>query len=338
VRPPNGVIAARVDTHSAYSFLPGALRMTRSPNPGPRVRVAVEGLPVLLACLGQPIRTAAQAVQAPIDPVAYAEQVKEIERIARQNYMNYRAKCAQLHTDGHLEAALECYTVAITLGLEPAVNLPGLVQADEAVTKTIHGEVKARDEATAKRVREQAEVTALLKQAETALGGRQLVDAKRLVDEVLKRDPGNKDAAFLNGIVNTQLRTVSLQRVATWTVLGTVAAGALVAAFVWFRKAKRVSSLEMIEGPQPGDVFRLEKETTVLGALEKEADWPIVDLSRRVSRRHCEITRSKGRYFLIDVSTNGTSVNGRPVTSGEPLLLRRGDLIELTPEIVLKFR
>ena len=38
--------------------------------------------------------------------------------------------------------------------------------------------------------------------------------------------------------------------------------------------------------------------------------------SPRVSREHCRIRRAPdGRYFLQDVSTWGTSVNGQPVAS-----------------------
>jgi tetratricopeptide (TPR) repeat protein len=293
---------------------------------------------VALACLTGLAPVSAQLPPGAIDPVAAAAQKEEVERVARQNYMSYRATCADLRSKGQLEAAIQCYGVAARLGIDPSINAPELSAADEAEKKAIEAQLKARKEKEIEEEKRKQTVRARINEAGAALGRREILESKRLIDEALKLDPNNQSALLINRLVQSQLRTEFVRRVVTWSVLGTMTLGALVGGFLWLRKAKRLSSLEMIEGPQPGDVFRLEKETTVIGALEKEADWPIVDLSRRISRRHCEITRSKGRYFLVDVSTNGTSVNGRPVTTGEPVLLRRGDLIALTDDIVLKFR
>jgi predicted component of type VI protein secretion system len=99
-----------------------------------------------------------------------------------------------------------------------------------------------------------------------------------------------------------------------------------------------VRELEMIEGPAPGDVFQLDKEKTSLGAVAAEADIVITDPFRKISRRHCEINRSGKHYFLIDCSTNGTTVNEKPVPKGEAVLLKKGDRIGLAEEVVLRFR
>jgi adenylate cyclase len=49
-----------------------------------------------------------------------------------------------------------------------------------------------------------------------------------------------------------------------------------------------------------------------------------------VSRDHLELrTSPSGETTLIDLSTNGTRVNGRPVERGEAIALRDADLIEL---------
>ena len=61
-------------------------------------------------------------------------------------------------------------------------------------------------------------------------------------------------------------------------------------------------------------------------------------LPGRPSATQREITRSGSRYFLVDVSTNGTWINGRPAPAGEPILLRRGDLISIADDVVLRFR
>ena len=50
--------------------------------------------------------------------------------------------------------------------------------------------------------------------------------------------------------------------------------------------------------------------------------------NNRISRRHCEIHLLRGTAWLSDLgSTNGTIVNGRPITLPTPL--RDGDLIQI---------
>jgi hypothetical protein len=126
-----------------------------------------------------------------------------------------------------------------------------------------------------------------------------------------------------------------------WGALGSLlsAAGllALYGLLKGVRRGGRSRQLEIIEGPQMGEVFKLEHETTSLGALAAEADVVLTDPYRKISRRHCEITRNGRHYFLLDCSTNGTSVNGHPVPRGEPVLLRKGDTITLADDVVLRF-
>ena len=267
-----------------------------------------------------------------IDP--YAQM--EADRFNRENYSNYREYCGKLKTSGQLERAIDCYSQSAKRALQ--LGLDSMAVQDEQKQKEAQAELDAQRKKADEARQKAQQVVTLTQQAEAALGNGQILDARRLIGEALTLDPANPGALSISRLVQEEIRTRFVARVVGWSVLGTVLLGALAAAFVWFRRARRVSTLEMIEGPQPGDIFRLEKETTVIGALEKEADWPIVDLSRRVSRRHCEITKSGGRYFLVDVSTNGTWINGRPVPAGEPVLLRRGDLISIADDVVLRFR
>ncbi|RPI28006.1 MAG: FHA domain-containing protein [Acidobacteria bacterium] len=161
-----------------------------------------------------------------------------------------------------------------------------------------------------------------------------LKEAGDKVREVLKSDSHNQEALRLREWID---RDQQAARTTRTTLLGLGAAvllglGALL--FLWVRKSKGV--LTEIEGPEPGKLFKLEKEVCVVGSLEAEADFIVRDPSRRVSRRHCSLVKSGKRYFLVDHSTNGTLLNGRPV-KGETVLLRRGDQIALTDEIVLRF-
>ena len=102
--------------------------------------------------------------------------------------------------------------------------------------------------------------------------------------------------------------------------------------------AGKTRQLEMIEGPDPGEVFDLKKEKTSVGAIASEADIVITDPFRKISRRHCEIVRSNGRYFLTDCSTNGTLINGKAAPRGEPVLLKKGDRIALADDVILRFK
>jgi predicted component of type VI protein secretion system len=122
-------------------------------------------------------------------------------------------------------------------------------------------------------------------------------------------------------------------------VLAALAAAALGVPLVkGLKGAGRTRQLEMLEGPDPGEVFELKTEKTSLGAIAPEADVVITDPFRKISRRHCEIVRSNGRYFLTDCSTNGTTINGKAAPRGEPVLLRKGDRIALADDVVLRFK
>jgi hypothetical protein len=304
-----------------------------TPPPTTRVAPAFLALWISFVAAGGDLRAAGQATPPPqIDP--YAQM--EAERLNRESYTRYREICARMRTSGQLESAIQCYGESVRFALR--TGLDSMAAQDELIKKEIEGELKAQRDKEDQERKKAQEVTTLTKQAEDALAKDQALDARKYIAEALKLDPANKAAQGISRLVAEELRRRTVARIVTWSVLGTMLLAALGGAFVWFRRARHVSTLEMIEGPQPGDIFRLEKETTVIGALEKEADWPIADLSRRVSRRHCEITRSGNRYFLVDVSTNGTWINGRPAPAGEPILLRRGDLISIADDVVLRFR
>jgi pSer/pThr/pTyr-binding forkhead associated (FHA) protein len=89
--------------------------------------------------------------------------------------------------------------------------------------------------------------------------------------------------------------------------------------------------LIMIQGPQPGTVFRLpETRVTTIGRSTRNT-IPIVSPS--VSRFHCEIASVNGKWQLSDLnSRRGTMVNAEWVT--RPVPLCEGDLIRLSSTIL----
>jgi type VI secretion system protein ImpI len=67
---------------------------------------------------------------------------------------------------------------------------------------------------------------------------------------------------------------------------------------------------------------------------DEHLDWTLPDGSRIISGKHCEIRFEEGGYWLHDVSTNGTFVNGSPRRLNAPYLLRDGDRLSIGPYII----
>ena len=63
-------------------------------------------------------------------------------------------------------------------------------------------------------------------------------------------------------------------------------------------------------------------------------DWTLPDPTRHISGKHCEIRFRDGGYWLHDVSTNGTFINGAPFRLDAPYLLRDGDRLSIGAYIV----
>lgn len=58
-------------------------------------------------------------------------------------------------------------------------------------------------------------------------------------------------------------------------------------------------------------------------------DWTLPDPSRQISGKHCEVRVQNGEYFLYDISTNGTFLNGQPHRMQSPYRLRTGDRLSI---------
>jgi sulfite reductase alpha subunit-like flavoprotein len=89
--------------------------------------------------------------------------------------------------------------------------------------------------------------------------------------------------------------------------------------------SQRYSSGTLIikEGAEVGTKFTVKGGTTIIGR-EKGVDIVLAD--RQCSRQHCRIISLQGQFMIEDLkSTNGTRVNGAPVTA--MLVLNSGDQI-----------
>lgn len=94
------------------------------------------------------------------------------------------------------------------------------------------------------------------------------------------------------------------------------------------------SQLVMTQGPEPGQVFPLDKDILGLG---REPGNDIVINHPQVSRRHARITRQGGFMVIEDLgSTNGTFANGMRLSG--PHTLAGGDVIGLGEAVLLTYR
>lgn len=78
--------------------------------------------------------------------------------------------------------------------------------------------------------------------------------------------------------------------------------------------------------PDGGPVtFTIAGKRTVDIGRDQHLDWTLPDPSRFVSGKHCEVRYKDGGYWLHDVSTNGTYLNGAEERMRGPHRLKSGD-------------
>jgi type VI secretion system protein ImpI len=78
--------------------------------------------------------------------------------------------------------------------------------------------------------------------------------------------------------------------------------------------------------PDGGPVsFTVTGKRTVDIGRDRHLDWTLPDPARLISGKHCEVHYRDGGYWLHDVSTNGTFLNGADQRMRGPHRLRSGD-------------
>ena len=94
-------------------------------------------------------------------------------------------------------------------------------------------------------------------------------------------------------------------------------------------------SIENVDRLPDGGPIRIEVKGRGLDlGRDSHLDWTLPDPSRSISGKHCEIRYRDGGYWLHDVSTNGTFVNGADYRLDAPYLLRNGDRLSIGPYII----
>ena len=67
---------------------------------------------------------------------------------------------------------------------------------------------------------------------------------------------------------------------------------------------------------------------------DQHLDWTLPDPTRFISAKHCEVRHRDGGYWLYDVSTNGTFLNGSDGRLKEPHRLNDGDRLTIGQYII----
>jgi type VI secretion system protein ImpI len=94
-------------------------------------------------------------------------------------------------------------------------------------------------------------------------------------------------------------------------------------------------SIENMDRLPDGGPLRVQVQGRGLDiGRDQHLDWTLPDPSRAVSGKHCEIRFRDGGYWLHDVSTNGTFVNGAQFRLSGPHLLRTGDKLTIGQYII----
>jgi FHA domain len=303
---------------------------------------------IALMCLAVVVPTPRLAAQTPPAPAA---QGNTPETAARINQLKLDAlKAEDKDDDEALNKQLGLYKQILELDPNDALARQRKEKIEAELKRRKEEEQKKKDEESRQQIIDETVgarkvlVRTRIAEAEEAIldakatGNRaSLEQAKKLVGEA-RRDaqPGDPDIERVEAQIKQVEHDWWVGTVELWTLIGVITLIPLVALVIYLLKKERL--LEVVQGPQSGDRFKLEKdkETVSIGALG--VDWVITDPLRKISRHHCDVVRSKRRYFVIDVSSNGTLINGRLIERGQPILLKRGDRIGLSDEVTVVFR
>ena len=126
------------------------------------------------------------------------------------------------------------------------------------------------------------------------------------------------------GPVEVRFEGVDDLKTGIFRVRSAVVAGAVPAKPAQPATGTGSARLELASGTGTGRVIPIREPLTVLGR-GTEADVRLTDTG--VSRKHAELHLDDGQVTLVDLqSTNGTTVNGRPV---DKALLHDGDRLSL---------
>ena len=152
---------------------------------------------------------------------------------------------------------------------------------------------------------------------------------------LLSRPLGNRSVVEAPHVLATTKRSFSLSSKGPETLAGVRKRRDNVAHHARSAEMTLRLSIENVDRLPDGGPIRIEVKGRGLDlGRDSHLDWTLPDPSRSVSGKHCEIRYRDGGYWLHDVSTNGTFVNGAEYRLDAPHLLRNGDRLSIGPYII----
>jgi hypothetical protein len=266
----------------------------------------------------------------------------ELMRTAKQEeYSHKRAQCRGLQDPQDLkgfERWYDCLEQLVQMGDDPLLQPNPMQATDDAQRREVGDQIKKLRRAIDERNKRLQQFEELVVAAEKARMSGSYRQAHLILADARAINPNPTDPAAqrIYALVDQDYQRWMLVQGVKWGTGVFVALGGGVAALRLLRSPRKYA-FEMVQGSQPGERYPIEGDRLVVGSSANDADVVIPDLARRISRRHCELSRRRGSYYLVDVSTNGTTVNGKPLSSGKEVRLKRGDLVGLAEEVVLRF-
>ena len=158
--------------------------------------------------------------------------------------------------------------------------------------------------------------------------------AKQKIAEALAISPLDPQALALQRQIGGQIRRNSVNH---WMKVGIVSVFLLgIAGLVVMLLRPRKMFLRVMEGPMTGAIYPLERKRIRVGSSEAHSEIVIDDTDNRISRVHLELIRSGRRFFIRDLSTNGTKHNGRPMIKGKSVRMKPGDVVALADAVTIE--
>jgi hypothetical protein len=219
------------------------------------------------------------------------------------------------------------------LKLDPN-NIAALEKRNQ-VFKEIEGlnQKKSEEEKKKLSLREnQNKLDSSLATASSALAAGNLGAARKALAPL---DQANSRVAQLTSRINA-LENIKSQKLVALSVFGGVLLAGLGALVIRSLRPKKMA-FRVMDGVDAGYIIPIDRPRVRVGSNPDHSDIVIADDNRRISRVHFELFRSGNRWYVRDLSSNGTLVNDEPMVKGETVLVKPGDMIILADSATLEF-
>jgi hypothetical protein len=173
-------------------------------------------------------------------------------------------------------------------------------------------------------------------EARDSLLNNSLETAFEKVQHALNLTPNSKEAKHVQKEIDVVLSIRKAHTMAFIVFIVCLSAGLLVGLYFWLRPRNWV--LEGVGGICRGQTFPLQSTEVKIGTLcrrEGEHDI-IISNGSGIAELHCSVVRDGKHWYLINMSANGTKING--VEANEKSRLKKGDRLILADEAVLQLR